>query len=675
MRHDTASRSSSPVAGTLPEENRALIQQYLQHRHEPLLTELVKRLAPMVYGVCQRQLGSGADADDAFQATFLVVVRRLKDLATKTNLAGWVHGIAFRVARKARQNSAQRQHRLHTLATMSQPSPRPDGHSDLKEIIDAEVARLPAPYREAIALCELQEKSLEQAAKELGWPVGTVAGRLSRARNLLKSRLARHGFAAVAITACLQATACAAPSTILVERTVQSVVLASQGLATAAVVSPQVAALSQLTVTPWWVTKSVLAGLTATFLALIAGTLLLLRTPTKTAVQQVTEGNARFAIDAYQRMRAMKPGSNLVFSPFSLSASISLLALGSTGETEREILQALKLPARQEAHQGMSKLQLQLQQSDSPGCKISLANALFADPQMEWNPECLTEAERNYQAAMIPVKYRKDSNFSTIINRWARDRTDNLLQQVMTNTVNPQTIITSVNSLRLAGMWESPFNVSQTTFAPFQSAGRTQIVSMLRSKSRFRIAHTANAHLLTMGFEESSTQRDNTLTLVIPRDLVRLEELEQQLTSVQLTQWITLCQASSATATVALPKLDLCITTRWREPLQAMGMVTSFDPVNANFSRILGGASRLRLDHKNQRTRLICDESGCRAASIGVDENIPTDTPSSFSPARQTHFLTEDLIVDRPFLFFIRHHPTGTILFMGAVVAPEANSK
>jgi RNA polymerase sigma factor (sigma-70 family) len=141
--------------------------------------------------VCRRVLGNAPDADDAFQAVFLIFVRRAASLTRPERVAGWLHGVALRVARRARADRARRHEREAPMVEPVAPVP-PDDVSDLRRVLDEELERLPEKYRLPILLCDLEGMTLAEAASQLGWPKGTVAGRLSRGRELLRRRLDRR---------------------------------------------------------------------------------------------------------------------------------------------------------------------------------------------------------------------------------------------------------------------------------------------------------------------------------------------------------------------------------------------------------------------------------------------------------------------------------------------------
>ena len=175
---------------------------------------LVHRHGRTVYAVCRGLLGDGADADDAFQATFLVFLRRAGQLKQPAAVGGWLGGVAARVAGRLRQQRArawQRGTALGGANEMAARVPETTGSADPVAValsaeergaVWAEVAALPDKYRDVVLLCHLEERTTEDAAAALGCPVGTVRSRLLKARELLRSRLVRRGVAA-AITAAL----------------------------------------------------------------------------------------------------------------------------------------------------------------------------------------------------------------------------------------------------------------------------------------------------------------------------------------------------------------------------------------------------------------------------------------------------------------------------------------
>lgn len=169
-----------------------LLRRFAEHRDEAAFELLVRRHADMVWTVCRGVAGSHHAAEDAFQASFLALATKAD--AVRDHLAGWLHRVAYRAALKARPNGRSELLQLEPTARDSIPI-----RSEGTERIHAELAALPDRYRLPIVLCDLEGLTHTEAATRLGWPVGSVSGRLVRAREALKSKLIRLGLAPAAI--------------------------------------------------------------------------------------------------------------------------------------------------------------------------------------------------------------------------------------------------------------------------------------------------------------------------------------------------------------------------------------------------------------------------------------------------------------------------------------------
>ena len=154
----------------------------------------MERHGPLVLGTCRRLLRNEHDIEDAFQATFLVLVRKARHIRVGDSLGPWIHAVAYRVAVRVREKAATGRGRdLEGVEPVTQPSPSPGELNDLSSLLHEEIGKLPEKYRAPIVLCHLEGRSHEEAARVLRCPVGTLSGRLSRAREVLRSRLGRRG--------------------------------------------------------------------------------------------------------------------------------------------------------------------------------------------------------------------------------------------------------------------------------------------------------------------------------------------------------------------------------------------------------------------------------------------------------------------------------------------------
>jgi len=168
-----------------------LLDRFARYADHPAFEVLLRRHGPMVLGVCRRMLAA-TDADDAFQATFLVLIRKARELRGE-RLGPWLYGVAYRVGLKARTRAARIASFRSEVTDMIPDPNAPAGAPDWLPILDAELAAVPSKYRDPLVLCELQGATRIEAAKALGVPEGTLSSRLARGREMLRRRLLKHG--------------------------------------------------------------------------------------------------------------------------------------------------------------------------------------------------------------------------------------------------------------------------------------------------------------------------------------------------------------------------------------------------------------------------------------------------------------------------------------------------
>jgi RNA polymerase sigma factor (sigma-70 family) len=227
-----------------------LLECFVSRREPTALEALVRRHGSMVWGVCRRVLGNHHDAEDAFQATFLVLVRKAASIRSGTQVGNWLYGVALQTARKARATRAKRRLRETQVKDMPEPAvPAKNAASDLQAVLDQELSRLPEKYRTVIVLCDLEGNTNKEAARQLRVPQGTVASRLARGRLMLAKRLARHGLrvsgSALAAVLAEEVASASAPSSVLIS-TIKAVTLVAAGQAEiTGLVSTEVAALTK----------------------------------------------------------------------------------------------------------------------------------------------------------------------------------------------------------------------------------------------------------------------------------------------------------------------------------------------------------------------------------------------------------------------------------------------
>lgn len=248
-----------------------LLERFLSQRDEVAFEVILRRHGPLVMRVCRRVLPNGHDAEDAFQATFLVFVRKARSIGKRASVASWLYQVAHRVALRARLRASQRAATNQPSGDVAAAADESDGWRELRPVLDEEVRRLPEKYRTPVVLCYFEGQAYEKAAREIGCPKGTLSIRLTRARGLLRKRLARRGIALslTALTAVLAENAASALSAALVDTTVKAAVHFIAGIP-GGIVSENVLDLTKRTLTAMVVTKVKLAATALAAVCVIA---------------------------------------------------------------------------------------------------------------------------------------------------------------------------------------------------------------------------------------------------------------------------------------------------------------------------------------------------------------------------------------------------------------------
>ncbi|HEY7329204.1 MAG TPA: sigma-70 family RNA polymerase sigma factor [Gemmataceae bacterium] len=226
-----------------------LLEHFISKRDEAAFTLLVRRHGSMVWSVCRRVVGNAQDADDAFQAAFLVLVRKANSIRPREAVGNWLYGVAYRTALEARSRLVRRRAKEQPLSDVLPESKPDEPCRELWPILDRELSRLAGKYRLPIVLCDLEGRSRREVARQLAIPEGTLSSRLATARKQLALRLARYGFA-ISVTSLgallTEKTATASLSLTLLSSTTKAALVAALGpTASAGSVSATVSTLTE----------------------------------------------------------------------------------------------------------------------------------------------------------------------------------------------------------------------------------------------------------------------------------------------------------------------------------------------------------------------------------------------------------------------------------------------
>jgi len=256
-----------------PGSDAELLDRFIVHGDEKAFAALMQRHAPLVLGVCRRVLRHNQDAEDVFQATFLVLARRAGAIRRRTSLASWLYGVAYRLALKAQAAAARRS--LHEKQLL--PSPARDTAADvtwgeLRQVLDEELARLPEKFRAPLLLCYFNGQTQDEASRLLGCKTRTFKARLARARNLLRGRLEQRGLTlSTALVGPLLGTDVPVASTVLCQSTVQAAKLFAVRGVQGGAVSARVLALAEGGLRSMFVTRLFVATALLSAVAVVLG--------------------------------------------------------------------------------------------------------------------------------------------------------------------------------------------------------------------------------------------------------------------------------------------------------------------------------------------------------------------------------------------------------------------
>jgi RNA polymerase sigma factor (sigma-70 family) len=284
-------RRAAQLAESTSQTDGDLLNRYLLDRNDAAFESLLKRHGAMVLGVCRRILRNEADAQDAFQATFLVFVRKAPSIQPRGLVGNWLYGVAQKTSLKARAMNRQREARGRLRTPAVRTASDDQAQTELADLLDLELSRLPDKYRAPVVLCELEGRSLKEAAQQLACPVGTVASRLARGRNLLAKRLAGQGLAlsgaALAPALAREATAAAVPSALFVSTAQAASAFVAGPAQAVGVVSSRVFTLAEGVLRTMFVSKLKLLTVVFTTIALAGSGGILVTYPAWGAEQKV----------------------------------------------------------------------------------------------------------------------------------------------------------------------------------------------------------------------------------------------------------------------------------------------------------------------------------------------------------------------------------------------------
>ena len=369
------------------------------------------------------------------------------------------------------------------------------------------------------------------------------------------------------------------------------------------------------------------------------------------------------AFDLHGKARAQ--AGNLALSPISISSALTMTWGGARGETAAQMKKVLH--AEGEAGRAMDVAGQLLGSFGNAGNKVTLrvANRLFGEKTYAFDQGYLDHTKAAFGAPLEALDFKRAADASRAhINDWVAKQTQDRIKDLLPpKSLDSDTRLVLTNAIYFLGNWHSPFEKEATRPAAFHpTAASTKDVPTMRQTARFSFAATDGVKVLEMPYEGGEVA----MTLVLPDAPAGLDAVEQRMSPEVLTKWASAMQGERVD--VALPKFEInpAASLSLGDTLQALGMPLAFDGGKADFTGMANPpnpADRLFITKVFHKAFVKVDEKGTEAAAatavvMGIESAAaPSKPPSEFK-------------ADHPFLFFLRHLKSGTILFMGRVSDP-----
>lgn len=381
-------------------------------------------------------------------------------------------------------------------------------------------------------------------------------------------------------------------------------------------------------------------------------------------VQALAQDNTAFALEFFNQIRG--EDGNIIFSPISLSLALSMTMAGAESSTERAMLDALQLSLPEEdIHPAFNALLLAIEESQEKTddemtgdqFQLNIANSIWGQDGFNFEQAFLDILAQHYEAGIFTVDYvQNPEGARNAINNWVAEETEDRIEDLIpAGAIDTLTRLVLANAIYFYGSWMHPFDQEATTEAPFYTLDGSEIsVDMMKlNGERFLYHQGDNYQVLNLPYMSS----DFVMTLLVP-DSGSYEDFETSLTQQNLSD--ILSDLTFERVDLELPKFDFETNINANNALIALGMEEAFDPDRSDFTGI-ADVDDLHITDVLQKATITVDEEGTEAAAataviIGVT-SAPIDEPIS-------------LVIDRPFMFMIRHLRTNTILFMGRVLEP-----
>ncbi|XP_073728708.1 leukocyte elastase inhibitor isoform X18 [Misgurnus anguillicaudatus] len=391
-------------------------------------------------------------------------------------------------------------------------------------------------------------------------------------------------------------------------------------------------------------------------------------------MESLSAANTQFSLNVFKKISEINTSGNVFYSPLSISSALAMVSLGAKGNTKDQILQVLCLnksgpdteTADQQENQIHSSYNKLMSELNEPGVPymLSLANRLYGEKSYQFIDKFISDSQKYYQAGLESVDFIKNSEAARVnINNWVEENTQGKIKDLLPQGIlNEMTSLVLVNAIYLKANWEKKFLKQATDDQQFKvNKNETKPVKMMKQKFKFPLTFIpeVNSKILELPYVGKNLSMLIILPNEIEDDTTGLQQLEKTLTYEKLMEWTKPDNMIVENVQISLPKFKLEETYDMKNLLVKLGMLDAFEKGKANFSGM--SPQNLAVSEVIHKTFVEVNEEGTEAAAAtGVGMML-----------QSCRFVSLKIFnADHPFLFFIRHNPTNTILFYGRFCSP-----
>ncbi|XP_058611803.1 leukocyte elastase inhibitor-like isoform X2 [Onychostoma macrolepis] len=381
-------------------------------------------------------------------------------------------------------------------------------------------------------------------------------------------------------------------------------------------------------------------------------------------MEGLSRANSLFALDLYRTLSARNAEENMFFSPLSISAALSMVYLGARGDTAKEMTKVLSFSSVSDVHSHFETLTSTINRP-SASYILKLANRLYGEKTFSFLPEYLDSTLKLYHADLQAVDFIGASDESRqLINKWVEEQTENKIKDLLQPCdINGLTRLVLVNAIYFKGTWMHTFAALKTREVPFKiNQNERRPVQMMYQKEMFPFRYIPEYDLQVL--ELPYEQEELSMLILLPNETQDgsdpLLKLESELTLDKLLDWTKRDKmAIQMDIGIHLPKFKLEVESSLSETLQEMGMSSAFQKKKADLTGMSSHCG-LFISAVVHKAFIEVNEEGTEAAAATA-VIVECDCAVRF----------QSFIADHPFMFFIRHNPTNSILFLGRFRGPS----